>query len=62
MEERGLQGERITSNDQPSRRFASGRICAHGGCRTRLSIYNDGRYCALHEPMTFLRTRGKKIA
>ncbi len=28
----------------------AGRICAEPGCHTRLSIYNHGPYCVLHEP------------
>jgi hypothetical protein len=62
MEERALSGEAITSAERQSRRFGAGRVCAEPGCETRLSIYNDGRHCALHEPMTTPRTRGKKIA
>jgi hypothetical protein len=25
-----------------------GRVCAEPGCRTRLSIYNQNRFCSLH--------------
>lgn len=28
--------------------YPSDRICAHPGCRTRLSIYNPSRYCCVH--------------
>ena len=62
MEERAVGGERISSSDQPARRSAEGRTCHEPGCRTRLSIYNDGSYCSLHERMTAPRTRGRKIA
>lgn len=48
--------------DQPSKRFAAGRVCRHPGCGTRLSIYNNGNHCSQHEPMTVPRTRGKRIA
>lgn len=27
------------------------RVCAEPGCHVRLSIYNHGRHCALHEPI-----------
>lgn len=27
---------------------APGRVCAHPGCDTVLSVYNPGRYCAAH--------------
>ena len=62
MEERALSGERITSAVAPSRRFRSGRICTEEGCRTRLSIYNDEKYCSLHHRISAPRTRGRKIA
>jgi hypothetical protein len=37
-------------------------VCAEPGCTTKLSIYNDGECCALHEVMSVPRMRGKKIA
>ena len=48
--------------DRPSKNFGNGRTCKEDGCETRLSKYNPGKYCSLHEPMTVPRTRGKKIA
>ena len=51
-----------TGNDRPSKAFRKGRVCSEDGCGTRLSLYNPGKFCALHEPMTVPRTRGKKIA
>lgn len=57
-----LAGERFTSDDHPSARYASGRVCGEDGCATRLSIYNDGDRCSLHQPMETPRMRGKKIA
>jgi hypothetical protein len=62
VSETGLSAERVSSADQQSRRYKSGRVCAEPGCRTRLSIYNDGAHCSLHAPMVVPRTRGKKIA
>ncbi|GAC1320004.1 MAG: hypothetical protein NVSMB12_19520 [Acidimicrobiales bacterium] len=52
----------ITGNDRPSRAFKKDRTCREEGCGTRLSMYNQGKYCFLHEPMAVPRTRGKKIA
>ena len=52
----------IAGNDRPSRAFKKGRTCLEPGCGTRLSIYNQGKFCYLHEPMAVPRTRGKKIA
>ena len=52
----------ITGNDRPSRAFKKNRTCQEPACGTRLSIYNQGKFCYLHEPMAVPRTRGKKIA
>lgn len=62
MEETSVVGYRFSSEEGSVRRFANGRVCSEEGCATRLSIYNDGDFCARHEPMTTLRTRGVKIA
>jgi hypothetical protein len=62
MSERAIGGTPISGPDRPSRSFTKGRLCQDPGCETRLSIYNNGRYCYLHEPMAVPRTRGKKIA
>jgi hypothetical protein len=51
-----------TQSDRPSRSFGKDRVCPEPGCGTRLSSYNPGKFCSLHEPMTVPRTRGKKIA
>ena len=32
------------------------RTCAHPGCETRLSRYNDSEFCALHEPQPEQKT------
>lgn len=52
----------ITGNDRPSKAYSRNRICREPGCGTRLSMYNNGKYCYQHEPMSVPRTRGKKIA
>ena len=52
---RSVPGE-LTPRDKSS------RVCQEKGCKTRLSIYNDGQHCSLHAPMITPRTRGKKIA
>jgi hypothetical protein len=62
MNDTSVVGYRFDSEEGSVRRFANGRVCANGECSTRLSIYNDGDFCARHEPMTTLRTRGVKIA
>ena len=56
-------GHAITGgSERPSRSFKRGRVCHEDGCTTILSMYNDGKFCALHQPMEVPRTRGKKIA
>ena len=71
MEERTERGDRadgsvgataIAGHGRPSRTFARGRVCAEDGCETKLSIYNEGRYCFQHEPQATPRMRGRKIA
>jgi hypothetical protein len=57
-----IGGSWFTGHGRPSRRFAEGRVCAEPGCGTRLSIYNDGDYCYLHEPEASTKIRGRKIA
>jgi hypothetical protein len=47
---------------RPTRAFARNRVCAQKKCATRLSIYNDGDFCYLHEPQAAPRLRGRKIA
>ena len=38
----------------PVAKSAPHRVCAEPGCHTRLSVYNHGRYCGLHEPYEFV--------
>lgn len=51
----------ITGHGRPSRTFGRGRICAEPSCGTHLSIYNDGKFCYLHEPQAAPRLRGKNL-
>ena len=62
MSDRAVIGFPITGNDRPSKAFAQNRICREPDCGTRLSIYNNGKFCSLHQPMVVPRTRGRKIA
>ena len=71
MDERIDVGERgegsigasaFAGTGRPSRTFPRGRVCSEDGCDTRLSIYNEGRYCSRHQPQVTPRMRGKKIA
>jgi hypothetical protein len=34
---------------RPSRTYRPGRVCQKQGCGTRLSIYNEGPRCAVHD-------------
>ena len=62
MSETAVGGSPISGHERPSRAFAKNRVCKEPDCGTRLSIYNNGKYCYQHEPMAVPRTRGKKIA
>jgi len=55
-------GERLTRTDDGPARPTAGRVCADRRCSTKLSIYNDGEHCSLHQPMETPRMRGRKIA
>lgn len=61
MDEGIVAGTRITSTEGSARRSRSGRVCKEDGCGTRLSVYNDGKFCSLHAPMVVPRTRGRKL-
>jgi hypothetical protein len=62
MSERSMGGHTLTGSERPSKAFGKGRVCREPGCGTRLSMYNNGKYCYQHEPMAVPRTRGRKIA
>ena len=62
MSEGSVGASPINGSDRPSRAFGKNRVCREPGCGTKLSMYNQGKYCYLHEPMAVPRTRGKKIA
>lgn len=62
MSERSLAGHTLSGSERPSKSFGEGRTCREPGCETRLSMYNNGKFCYVHEPMTVPRTRGRKIA
>ena len=58
-----VSGEAFTGgSERASKAFAKDRTCKEQDCSARLSMYNPGSYCSLHEPMTVPRTRGRKIA
>jgi hypothetical protein len=52
----------LSGGERASKSFGRDRICRQAGCSTKLSMYNNGKYCFQHEPMAVPRTRGKKIA
>jgi hypothetical protein len=62
MTDGSVGAQPICGSERPSRAFKKGRTCQEPGCGTKLSIYNQGRFCSLHEPMAVPRTRGRKIA
>lgn len=62
MSDRSVSGHPIAGSERPSKAFGRNRTCKEPGCETKLSMYNNGKYCYSHEPMAVPRTRGKKIA
>ncbi len=41
--------DRLGGGAHPVHRFTAGRVCAHTGCTTLLSIYNEDDRCATHD-------------
>jgi hypothetical protein len=60
MDKGFVKGSPVTSRERSASRGGAGRVCREDGCRTRLSIYNDGSFCSLHAPMVVPRMRGRK--
>jgi hypothetical protein len=58
--ERTVGGRGLQGSGPRSRTFGSGRLCEELGCGTRLSIYNEGLFCARHQAKVAPRMRGKK--
>jgi hypothetical protein len=56
-----VRGAPIKGMTRPSKRFATGRVCAKQGCETKLSQYNKAEYCHTHAPVRFPRVRGKIV-
>ncbi|MDA8263069.1 MAG: hypothetical protein M0Z47_09590 [Actinomycetota bacterium] len=52
----------VTGVSRASRAYPKDRVCKEPNCGTRLSIYNSGKYCFTHQPLTVPRTRGRKIS
>jgi hypothetical protein len=57
-----VKGTRPGHLPDPSRQTSSGRICAHAGCQTKLSVYNMSDFCWQHAPLAFPNYRGKRLA
>lgn len=45
-----------------SKRFGKGRVCAHEGCETLLSVYNRRDKCWAHADFKIPRLRGRDPA
>jgi len=55
------KGTRPGNLPAPSHAEPEGRVCAHPGCETKLSIYNASAYCWQHADVTFPNFRGKRL-
>jgi hypothetical protein len=55
-----IKGSRAQQLPRPNRTYRGGRVCAHEGCETRLSIYNKSTYCWQHAPVRFPLVRGER--
>jgi len=59
VEER-YRGASVRSLPRPNRQYHAGRVCAHPGCTTKLSVYNKWNHCWQHEPVHSYIPRGKR--
>jgi hypothetical protein len=57
-----MQGSRPGHHPSPSSTESSGRVCAHDGCETKLSIYNSSDHCWQHAEVVFPNYRGKRLS
>ncbi|MGH2662574.1 MAG: hypothetical protein ACRDH8_07150 [Actinomycetota bacterium] len=55
-----MKGSRPRELPRPNRTYGPGRVCAHEGCDTRISIYNRLDYCWAHMPHRFPLVRGER--
>lgn len=55
-------GVALNSATRPTKAYQRGRVCNEPECGTKLSVYNHGKFCYVHEPLAVPRTRGRKIA
>jgi len=51
QDERSVGGRSFNGPDRAPKTFTTGRICDEQDCFTQLSIYNQSRYCSLHESL-----------
>lgn len=56
-----MKGTRPGHHPPPSETNDEGRVCAHPGCDTRLSIYNLRAHCWQHTDIAFPSYRGKRL-
>jgi hypothetical protein len=57
-----IHGSRPVELPRASQTYPRGRVCAHPGCKTRLSTYNRRDKCWAHAEMKVPRLRGRKPA
>jgi hypothetical protein len=55
-----VRGSRPRELPRPNRTYGHGRVCAHEGCDTRISIYNKSSYCWAHAPLKYPLVRGER--
>jgi len=55
------RGTRPGKQPVASRAGGTGRVCAHPGCQTRLSVYNATERCWQHAEVVFPNYRGKRL-
>jgi hypothetical protein len=56
-----VKGTRPGKLPPPSQTHEDGRVCQAPGCDTKLSRYNEARFCWQHSDAVFPNYRGKRL-
>lgn len=62
MADRTADLDLLLGTAQHTKTYPRGRVCAHEGCTTVLSVYNPEGHCATHRPDTGLTYHGYSFA
>jgi hypothetical protein len=61
MNDNVTRGRRLDGASRPPKTYSTERLCASGGCDTKLSRYNRREFCFAHAPVKYPRLRGRIV-